>query len=310
MTERLRVDYSELKVAVRRLARDKGALILAHNYQRPEVQDIADFDEDSLGLARRAAAASAELIVLGGVDFMAETAAILCPGRRVVIPEPRADCPMAAMVDVEELKSLKTLHPGAVVVCYVNTTAAVKAESDICCTSANATRVVQSIEPHRQIMFLPDSNLGSSTAQKSGRELILGPGFCRTHELITAEDVSRAREEHHDAKVVVHPECAPEVSALADAVESTSGMLRFCREDEGSEFIIGTELGMLHRLNTAIPGKRFHPVTQASLCPNMKLTTLNKVMTALQRESPRVRVDEAVRVGALRPVERMVRISP
>ena len=304
------MDYSALQAEIRALAAERQAVILAHNYQRPEVQDVADFLGDSLGLSQRAARSSARVIVFCGVDFMAETAAILAPGRKVVIPEPRADCPMAAMVDVDGLLALKAQHPGAAVVSYVNTTAAVKALSDICCTSANAIRIVQSFPADREIIFTPDCNLGSWAAKKTGRELILWPGFCPTHALITLEDVLKAKQEHPAAKVVIHPECRAEVSAIADAVESTSGMIRFCREDSAEEYLIGTETGMIYRLSKDIPGKRFYPVTESSICPNMKLTTLDKVLRALRAEAPVVELPEDVRKGALRAVQRMIEVNP
>ena len=304
------MDYSALQAEIRALAAERQAVILAHNYQRPEVQDVADFLGDSLGLSQRAARSSARVIVFCGVDFMAETAAILAPGRKVVIPEPRADCPMAAMVDVDGLLALKAQHPGAAVVSYVNTTAAVKALSDICCTSANAVRIVQSFPADREIIFTPDCNLGSWAAKKTGRELILWPGFCPTHDQITLEDVLKAKLEHPAAKVVVHPECRAEVSAIADAVESTSGMIRFCREDSAEEYLIGTETGMIYRLSKDIPGKRFYPVTESSVCPNMKLTTLDKVLRALRAEAPVVELPEDVRKGALRAVQRMIEVNP
>jgi quinolinate synthase len=217
---------------------------------------------------------------------------------------------MAAMVDVDGLLALKTQHPGAAVVSYVNTTAAVKALSDICCTSANVVRIVQSFPADREIIFTPDCNLGSWAAKKTGRELILWPGFCPTHDLITLEDVLKAKLEHPAAKVVVHPECRAEVSAIADAVESTSGMIRFCREDSAEEYLIGTETGMIYRLSKDIPGKRFYPVTESSVCPNMKLTTLDKVLRALRAEAPVVELPEDVRKGALRAVQRMIEVNP
>jgi quinolinate synthase len=304
------MDYSVLQAEIRTLARERQAVILAHNYQRPEVQDVADYLGDSLGLSQRAARSSARVIVFCGVDFMAETAAILAPERKVVIPEPRAGCPMAAMVDVEGLLALKAQHPGAAVVSYVNTSAAVKAVSDICCTSANAVRVVQSFPADREIIFTPDCNLGSWAAKKSGRELILWQGFCPTHDLITVEDVAKAKAEHPGAKVVVHPECRQEVSAIADAVESTSGMIRFCREDPGREYLIGTELGMIYRLSKDVPGKQFYPVSEVSVCPNMKLTTLDKVLRALKAEAPVVTVPVGVREQALQAVQRMIEVNP
>jgi len=303
------MDHSAVQAEIRRLAREKGAVILAHNYQRPEVQDVADIVGDSLGLSRQAAASDARMIVFCGVHFMAETAAILSPDRPVILPDLNAGCPMANMVDVQGLRTLKAVHPGAIVVSYVNTTAAVKAISDICCTSANAVEIVKSIPADREIIFTPDQNLGSWAAKKAGREMILWPGFCPTHELIDEYDVAAAREAHPRAKLVVHPECVPEVVELADAVESTSGMIRFCCNDSAEEYLIGTELGMLYRLSKDCPGKRYYPVSELSLCPNMKLTTLDKVLAALQNEGPVVTVDADTRQKALQAVQRMIEVG-
>jgi quinolinate synthase len=304
-----KMDHSAMHAEIRRLAKEKGAVILAHNYQRPEVQDVADFVGDSLGLSRQAAATTANMTVFCGVHFMAETAAILAPQRPVILPDEEAGCPMADMVDVEGLEELKAEHPGAVVVSYVNTSAAVKAISDICCTSANAVNIIRSVPKGKEIIFTPDRNLGSWAARKAGRWVIVWPGFCPTHGLIDVDDVEDAKAAHPNAKVVVHPECEPDVVALADAVESTSGMIRFCREDDAREYLIGTELGMIHRLEKDVPGKRFFPLTQLTVCPNMKLITLDKVLKALQTESPVVTVEEETRVKALRAVQRMVEVG-
>ncbi len=304
------MDYSVMQAEIRELARERQAVILAHNYQRPEVQDVADILGDSLWLSQQAATVEARLIIFCGVHFMAETAAILAKDRPVVLPEPRAGCPMADMVDVPGLLALKAEHPEALIVSYVNTTAAVKAVTDICCTSANAVRVVQNIEAGREIIFTPDVNLGSWVSKKTGRELILWPGFCPTHDLIEVADIERARSEHPQAKVVVHPECRPEVSEIADAVESTSGMIRFCREDDAEEYLIGTELGMVYRLCRDVPGKRFYPVTEVAVCPNMKLTTLEKVRDALRNEGPVLTVDPDIAAKAFRAVQRMIEVTP
>lgn len=300
------MDHSIVQAEIRRLAREKGAVILAHNYQRPEVQDVADIVGDSLGLSQEAASSQARMIVFCGVHFMAETAAILAPDRPVVAPEMQAGCPMADMVDTEGLAALKAKHPEAVVVSYVNTTAAVKALSDICCTSANAPQILRSIPADREIIFTPDRNLGAWAAEKAGREVILWPGFCPTHALIQLADIAAARAAHPEAKVVVHPECDPAVSAVADAVESTSGMIRYCREDDAQEYLIGTELGMLYRLAKDCPGKIFHPVSSLTVCPHMKLTTLDKVLEALRREGPVVSVDAETRAKAVKAVRRML----
>ena len=314
--EEIRRSYPELPVVMLavydhmpRMARARNAVILAHNYQRPEIQDVADFVGDSLGLSRQAAASDAEIILFCGVDFMAETAAILAPQKLVLLPEGRACCPMAQMVDVEGLVELKAAHPHAWVVSYVNTSAAVKALSDVCCTSANAVQVVASIPEDKEIIFTPDRNLGAWTQKQTGRPMILWEGFCPTHELILLADVEVARRRYPEAKVVVHPECTPEVSMAADAVESTSGMIRFCRDDPAAEFIIGTEAGMIHRLRMDVPNKNFHLLTSSAVCPNMKLTTLTNALQALRRESPVVTVPEEIRLKALAAVERMVSIG-
>lgn len=303
------MDYSTMQEELRALAREKHAVILAHNYQRPEVQDVADYVGDSLGLSRQAAASDAETIVFCGVDFMAETAAILAPTKRVILPEERAHCPMAAMVDEEGLAALKAEHPSAVVVSYVNTSAAVKALSDICCTSANAPEVVASVPADKEIIFTPDCNLGAWVAEKTGRDLILWRGYCPTHDLIQPEDIFEAKGLHPEAKVVVHPECRPDVTALADAVESTSGMIRFCRESDAHEFIVGTESGMIHRLSLDVPGKSFFLVNDSVVCPTMKMTTLRKAIEALRRGGPVVTVPEDIRLKALAAVQRMVEIG-
>ncbi len=303
------MDYSALQAELRTLAREKNAVILAHNYQRAEVQDAADFVGDSLGLSRQAAAAEEGTILFCGVDFMAETAVILSPEKKVILPELRAGCPMAGMVDPAGLQALKDKHPDAVVVTYVNSSAEVKALSDICCTSANAEKVVRSIPAEREIIFTPDCNLGAWTARKTGREIILWEGYCPTHDLIEPSDILEAKEAHPQAKVVVHPECRIEVSLMADAVESTSGMIRFCREDEAQEYIIGTEAGMIHRLEQDVPGKKFYLATKNAVCPNMKLTTLRKAVEALRAGEPVITVPEDIRQKALLAVQRMVEIG-
>jgi quinolinate synthase len=299
-------DHSAVQSEIRRLAREKQAVILAHNYQRPEVQDVADITGDSLALSRQAAESTARMIVFCGVHFMAETAAILAPDRPVILPEVRAGCPMADMVDVEGLKALKAEHPKAVVVSYVNTSAAIKALSDICCTSANAAQIMASVPADREIIFTPDRNLGSWAAKKAGRDVIVWPGFCPTHELIGVADVEAARAAHPGAKVVVHPECPAEISEIADAVESTSGMIRFCREDDAKEYLVGTEVGMLYRLSRDCPGKVFYPVTELAVCPHMKLNTLGNLLEALRNEGPVVTVDPRTRARAFKAVQRMV----
>ena len=295
----------------------RNAVLLVHNYQRPELQDEADFLGDSLGLSRQAAESDADVIVFCGVHFMAETASVLCPDRTVLIPDPESGCPMANMIDAAQLRAMKQKHPDAVVVCYVNSTAEVKAQSNLCCTSANATDVVNSVEAGREIIFVPDKYLGAWTAAQTGRDLILWEGYCPTHACITPEDVERARREHPDAAVVVHPECEPEVSAmadpevarLADAVESTSGMCRFAAESDAAEFLVGTEIGMLYRLQKDNPGKEFYPVSASAVCSNMKRNTLEKVLWSLQDMQHEVTVPPQVAERARGAIEAMVRIG-
>lgn len=291
------------------LKRERSAVILAHNYQRPEVQDAGDFTGDSLGLSRQAAKTDADVILFCGVHFMAETAAIICPDKTVLIPDEHAGCPMANMVTPRELQKAKDKHPGAAVVCYVNSTAAIKAMSDVCCTSANATAVVDSIPNDRAVLFVPDQSLGSWVAKQLGRELILWPGYCPTHHRMLACHVRAAREAHPGAEVVVHPECLDEVVDLADHVASTSGMLRYCRESKSKQFIIGTETGMLYPLRKQNPGKEFFPVTDLADCPNMKLNTIEKMVWALEDMEYRVEVRGEIGGRARGAIERMLAIG-
>ncbi len=302
MSEILLKRLSELK---RRL----NAVILAHNYQRPEVQDAADFTGDSLGLSRQAARTEADVILFCGVHFMAETAAIICPAKTVLIPDPNAGCPMANMLTVRELQNAKAEHPDAVVVCYINSTAQIKALSDLCCTSANAAAVVSSIPKDREVLFVPDQSLGSWVSKQLGRELILWPGFCPTHHRILPEHIEAARREHPGAEVVVHPECLDEVVAMADCVASTSGMLRHCRESKSRQFIIGTETGMLHPLRKQNPGKEFFPASPLSDCSNMKLNTIEKMVWSLEDMIYQVTVPPEVAQLARRAIERMLAIG-
>lgn len=299
-----------LSEEINKLREQKKAIILSHVYQRPEIQEIADFVGDSLELSRRAAETDAEVIVFCGVHFMAESAAILSPDKIVLLPEKNAGCPMADMVDAESLRARKEQMPGAVVVCYVNTSAEVKAESDIACTSANAVRVVESIPEDRPILFIPDKNLGHYVAQKAGREnLTVWQGFCNTHDKLTATDVQRAREEHPQAVIMAHPECRPDVVDMADVVASTAGMIKYAGDSGEKEFIICTELGILHQFEKKCPDKKFYPVSNKLVCPNMKATTLDKVHQALVSMEPRVTVPENIRVKALKSLERMLAVK-
>ena len=290
------------------LKKPRNAVILVHNYQLGEVQDIADFVGDSLELSQKAAGTDAAVIVFCGVHFMAETASILCPDKKVVLPVPEAGCPMADMITASALRDLKKQHPGALVMCYVNTTAEVKAESDICCTSANAVALAQKLEAG-EIIFVPDQYLGQYVSTKTGKPMILWPGYCPTHARIRAADIERARRAFPQAEVMVHPECRPEVSSIADFVLSTGGMVRHCRSTSATQIVVGTEMGIIYRLRKENPDKLFIPATEQAVCPNMKLIGLEEVLRSLEGLGPEVRVPEGVRVRAARAVERMVRES-
>ncbi len=297
----------ELKGEIAALRKERNAVILAHNYQRDEIQEIADICGDSLGLSREAAATDADVIVFCGVHFMAESAAILSPQKTVLLPVEEAGCPMADMIDLPRLRDLKAEHPDAAVVTYVNSSAEIKAESDICCTSANAVKVVDSIDA-KKIIFTPDKNLAMYVARFSDKEIVPYDGFCPTHHLIDAGSVKRARREHPNAKVVVHPECLPDVIDLADHVCSTSGMYKYAAESDADEFIIGTEMGILYRLRKQNPGKTFHLPSRHILCPNMKMTTLDWLAQSLRYMRFRVEVPEHVSVKAKRALDRMLEV--
>jgi quinolinate synthase len=288
------------------LKKDKNAIILAHNYQLGEIQDIADFVGDSLELSQKAAQTGAAVIVFCGVHFMAETASILCPDKRVLLPDLQAGCPMANMVTVEGLRQKKEEYPEVTVVCYVNSTADVKAESDVCCTSANAVKIVRNLPEQGRILFVPDQYLGYFVSDKTGREMILWPGFCPTHARIRSQDIIRLKQEYPQAKVVVHPECTPEVTALADEVLSTGGICRFAHDTAAVDIIVGTEIGILHRLRKENPDKRFIPASEQAVCPRMKLITLENVLWSLQEMAPEVKVPEEIRLRAKSAVDRML----
>lgn len=325
-------DINALRDKIFKLKKDLNAIILAHNYQRPEVQDIADITGDSLELSRAAAKTDFKVIVFCGVHFMAESASILSPDKTVLLPELTAGCPMADMVTVEgprrtrrelfteklgiqfefsdtfTLKDMKKLHPGAPVVAYVNTSAAVKAESDICCTSSNVVRVVESLKEDT-IICIPDRNLSAYAARRTKKKIISWDGFCNVHHAhLDIEDVHRAKKEHPDALLVIHPECPPEVQDLADHITSTSGMLRFCSESKHKEFIIGTEEGILHRLRKENPGKSFHVLNNEMVCPNMKRTRLESVLAAMENMQYVIKVPEDIRIKAKQALDRMLAI--
>jgi len=294
---------------IRELKKEQDVIILAHNYQIPEIQDIGDFVGDSLGLCRKAAKIKAKAIIFCGVWFMAESAALLNPDKIVVLPELQAGCPMADMVRPEELLKLKEEHPDAVVVCYINSNAEVKAISDICCTSSNAKAVVQSIPEDKEIIFVPDKNLGRYVSEQTGRSLILWPGYCIVHQRILPEHIKERKKQHPDALVLVHPECSREVVLMADFVGSTSNILLYCKKSKEKKFIIGTEHGILHGLKKENPEKTFIPASDYAVCRNMKKITLDKVISSLKTLKPVVRVDHAIGERALKPVKRMLEIT-
>jgi len=297
-----------VKQQIRDLLKQHNAVLLAHNYMRDEVQEIADITGDSLGLSMEAAKTAADVIVFCGVHFMAESAAILSPQKKVLLPRPDAGCPMADMVTAEGLRALKAQHPGVPVVTYVNSTADVKAESDICCTSANALTVVKSLQEDK-LIFVPDRNLGRWVAKSvPEKEFIFWEGFCPTHERMTVEAVLQKKAEHPDALFICHPESAPEVTALADHACSTSGMYDYCRTSPAKKFIIGTEAGILYKLRQENPDKEFILASPALFCPNMKLTSLEDVLISLQTLSPVVSVPEDTRLRAKAALDRMLAV--
>ena len=325
-------DTASLQEQVLELKKKKRAIILSHNYQRDEVQDIADFVGDSLELSRVAATKECEVIVFCGVHFMAESASILSPDKTVLLPELDALCPMADMINVDSprpvrtrfpgfdnppayvypaeftLRDIKRQYPGVPVVAYVNTTAEVKAESDICCTSANVVKVIESL-PGDEVICIPDKNLSMWAARNTKKKVIAWDGYCNIHERVTTDDVKKARSEHPGALVMAHPECRIEVLEMADHVTSTSGMLRYARASEAKEFIVGTEIGLMHRLRMENPEKEFYALRKDMICPNMKRTTLKSILRAFQENTYVVKVPEEIRVPAKRALDRMLEVK-
>jgi quinolinate synthase len=295
---------------IRELKEQRRAVILAHNYQPPEIQDLADFCGDSLGLSIQASQTDADTIVFCGVRFMAETAKILSPRKTVLLPDRGATCPMADMITAEQLRGLKAKHPEALVVCYVNSTADVKAESDYCCTSANAVAVVQSLPTDRPIIFVPDQHLGRFVEEQTGRSLTLWPGYCATHVLISEDEIRKEKQQWPDAVVMAHPECSEPVKDLADALLSTSQMIKFVKDSPAQRFIVATEIGMIHPLQKARPDAEFVPASAGSVCPNMKKITQEKVLAALTGMQFQIEVPEEIKTRAERALQRMVEILP
>jgi quinolinate synthase len=292
------------------LRKQRDAVILAHNYQHAEVQDVADFTGDSLGLSIKASETDAHVIVFCGVLFMAETAAILSPQKTVLLPEKSAGCPMADMIDADQLRQLKAEHPDALVVCYVNSSAEVKAESDYCCTSANAVEVVESLPADRRIIFVPDRNLGQFVAAMTGRDLVLWPGYCATHVVITVDDIEKARARHPDAIVMAHPECTTPVRQAADELLSTGQMLKFVAASDAKRFIVATETGIIHALRKQNPDAEFFGPTERAICPNMKKITLDKVVASLEDIKHVITVPDDITKKAKKALDRMVEVLP
>jgi quinolinate synthase len=298
-------DIPSLQQEIRQLKEERNAILLVHNYQLPEIQDIADLTGDSLELSRAAATMGGDVIVFCGVDFMAETAAILSPHKTVLLPAEDACCPMAQMISADELKLAKERHPDAAVVCYVNTTAGVKAESDICCTSSNVVKVVNSV-PQDEILFVPDRNLGMYAQRFTRKKVLPWEGYCIVHDRITPAQVMEAKRLHPEAVVLVHPECRPAVIDCADHVASTSGIIKEVCSSGSQEFIIGTEVGILHRLKKECPGKRCYPLSEGAVCRNMKKTDLAKVRDCLKTLRPRITVPQEIADRARGAIERML----
>lgn len=299
----------EIAEKIKKLKKEKNAVILAHNYQLPEIQDIADFVGDSLGLSIEAAKTNADVIVFCGVHFMAETAKILSPRKTVLLPEKKAGCPMADMIDAEGLQSLQAAHPKALTICYVNTSAAVKALCDYCCTSANALKMAQKLLPdHQEIIFVPDKYLAQYVSDQINHDFIMWEGYCPIHAGILPDDMMQAKLLHPGAKVIVHPECKPEITDFADIVASTEGMSRYIKSSTDKEFIIGTEVGIIHRLKKENPDKIFYPASDKALCSNMKIINLEKVLLSLENLSYEITLPSDIMEKARHSIDRMLQI--
>ncbi len=299
----------DIKDKIKKLKKEKKAVILVHNYQLPEIHDIADFVGDSLGLSIEAAKTNADVIVFCGVHFMAETAKILSPGKTVLLPDKNAGCPMADMIDAKSLKSLQAAHPKALTMCYVNTSAAVKALCDYCCTSANALKMAQKLLPdHREIIFIPDKYLAQYVSGQVNHEFIMWEGYCPIHAGILPDDMLQAKNLHPKAKVIVHPECKPSIIDFADIVASTEGMSRYVKNSDDKEFIIGTEVGIIHRLKKENPDKMFYPASDKAICADMKKINLEKVLLSLERMSYEITLPPDIKDKARLSIERMLQI--
>ena len=302
-------EFEEIKERILKLKKQREAVIIAHNYQLGDVQDIADFVGDSFDLSQKASQMDAKVIVFCGVHFMAETASLLCPDKIVLLPDKHAGCPMADMITAEDLREKKKDCPEASVVCYVNSTAAVKAESDICCTSSNALKVVETLPEDRSILFVPDKHLGSYVSAQSNRPVQLWPGYCPSHRRMLARDVLKKKAEYPEAKVLVHPECRSEVVALADQVLGTGGMMKYVQDSKDEDFIIGTEIGIIYRLRKENPSKRFIPLSEQAICPDMKRISLETILWSLEEMAFQIRVPDEFKDKARGAVEKMIHVT-
>lgn len=297
----------ELTERLLQLKKERNAIILAHYYQRDEIQEVADFRGDSFLLAQKAAQTDADTIVFCGVHFMGESAKILAPDKTVIIPDERAGCPMADMVNIDGLRALKKKHPNAKVVTYINSSAEIKAETDICCTSANAVKVIQSLDCD-EIIWVPDKNLGDYVSKFTDKKMIIWEGYCNTHDMLTVKDVAEMRAQYPNAEFVVHPECRPEVVELGDFVGSTTAILKYCRESDNKEFIVGTEDGTGYQLRLDSPEKSFHFATKYLVCPNMKVNNLKKLVRCLENMKPQIYVPPHIADKARVSLERMLQV--
>ncbi len=306
--ERKQEQNRELRERLAQLKKERNAIILAHYYQRDEIQEVADFRGDSFLLAQKAAETDADTIVFCGVHFMGESAKILAPNKTVIIPDERAGCPMADMVNVEGLRELKRKHPNAKVVTYINSSAEIKAETDIVCTSANAVKVIQSVDSD-EIIWVPDKNLGDYVSKFTDKKMIIWEGYCNTHDMLTVKDVVEMRQQYPNALFVVHPECRPEVVKMADFVGSTTAIIDYCKKSEHQEFIVGTEDGTGYQLRKDSPNKTFHFASKYLVCPNMKVNNLKKLVRCLETMQPEIRVPEDVAERARQSLERMLQVK-
>ena len=299
---------------IERLKKEKNAILLAHYYQEPDIQDVADYIGDSLGLAQQAEKTKADIIVFAGVHFMAETAKILNPNKKVLLPDLKAGCSLADSAPADLFKKFKEKHPDHIVISYINCTAEIKALSDIICTSSNAEKIVQSVPPDQPIIFAPDKNLGAYLVKKTGRDMVLWNGACMVHEIFSLEKITKLKVRHPKAKFIAHPECEEAVLKHADYIGSTTGLLNYTQKDNAMEYIVATETGILHQMQKSSPNKTFIPAPPNNSCacndcPHMKLNTLEKLYLCMEYETPEITMDEGLRKAAKKPIERMLEIS-